>query len=224
VATRSFYRGGHRLAKKRPPSFGAGRTIPSERISRRGSRHGDGGAPATAGTQSAAVNRYRETQVVLIAGSTLALLIAALSGWRVAKDRTERKKAEDALKSLNRLYAMATGISASMVRVRDRTDLFNRACRTAVEQGEFEMAWIAVIDPTENRIVPVAWAGHDEPVMSTIKAHFSSNEGTLQGNTLAARASERKRPLSQTTYRPMKVSSLARCTPSRVFARWPYFH
>ena len=134
-----------------------------------------------------ALSRYRETQVVLIVGSTLALLIAALSGWRVARDRAELKKAEDGLKSLNRLYAMATGVSASMVRVRDRTDLFNRACKTAVEQGEFEMAWIAIADPAENRIVPVAWAGHDEPIMSVIKAHFLSNEGTLQGNTLAAR-------------------------------------
>jgi diguanylate cyclase (GGDEF)-like protein len=129
---------------------------------------------------------------VLIVGSTLALLIAALSGWRVARDRTERKEAEDRLKNLNRLYAMVTGISTSMVRVRDRTDLFNRACHTAVEYGEFEMAWIAVIDPNENRIVPVAWAGHDEPVMSTIKAHFSSSEGTLEGNTLAARAIREK--------------------------------
>jgi diguanylate cyclase (GGDEF)-like protein len=141
---------------------------------------------------SAALNRFRETQLVLIVGSALALLIAALSGWRVARDRAERKKAEDGLKSLNRLYAMATGISASMVRVRDRTDLFDRACRTAVEHGEFEMAWIAIIDPDENRIVPVAWAGHDEPVMSTIKAHFASNEGTLQGNTLAARVISEK--------------------------------
>jgi diguanylate cyclase (GGDEF)-like protein len=141
---------------------------------------------------AAAVIRNRETQVVLIAGSALALLIAAVSGWRVARDRTERKKAEDGLKSLNRLYAMATGISASMVRVRDRTDLFNRACKTAVEHGEFEMAWIAVLDPNENQIVPVAWAGHDEPVMSTIQAHFSSSEGTLEGNTLAARAIREK--------------------------------
>jgi diguanylate cyclase (GGDEF)-like protein len=141
---------------------------------------------------SAAVNRNREAQVVLIIGSTLALLIAAVSGWRVARDRSERKRAEDRLKSLNRLYAMATGISASMVRVLDRTDLFNRSCQTAVEHGEFEMAWIAVIDPNENRIVPVAWAGYDEPVMSTIKAHFSSSEGTLQGNTLAARAIREK--------------------------------
>ena len=141
---------------------------------------------------AAAVTRNRETQVVLIVGSALALLIAALCGWRVATDRAERKKAEDRLKSLNRLYAMATGISASMVRVRDRTDLFNRACQTAVEHGEFDMAWIAILDPNENRIVPVASAGHDEPVMSTIKAHFSSSEGTLQGNTLAARAIREK--------------------------------
>ena len=141
---------------------------------------------------SAAVSRNRETQVVLIVGSALALLIAALSGWQVARDRSERKGAEERLKSLNRLYAMVTGISTSMVRVRDRADLFNRSCHTAVEHGEFEMAWIAVIDSNENRIVPVAWAGHDEPAMSAIKAHFSSSEGTLQGSTLAARAIREK--------------------------------
>jgi diguanylate cyclase (GGDEF)-like protein len=87
---------------------------------------------------------------------------------------------------------MVTGINALMVRVRDRADLFNRSCRIAVEHGEFEMAWIAIVDPTENRIVPVAWAGRDEPVMSAIKAHFSSSEGTLEGNTLAARAAREK--------------------------------
>jgi diguanylate cyclase (GGDEF)-like protein len=141
---------------------------------------------------SAAVNRYRETRIALIAGSSLALLIAVLSGWRVARDRTVRKGAEEKLKRLNRLYAMVTGINALMVRVRDRADLFNRSCRIAVEHGEFEMAWIAMINPNENRIVPVAWAGDDEPVMSAIKAHFSSSEGTLEGNTLAARAAREK--------------------------------
>jgi diguanylate cyclase (GGDEF)-like protein len=139
---------------------------------------------------SAAVKRYRETQVALIVGSALALLIAAVSGWRVARDRTERKVAEERLKLLNRLYAMVTGINALMVRVRDRTDLFNRACQTAVEHGEFEMAWIAIVD--ENRIVPVAWAGLDKPVMFAIERHFSSSEGTLDGKTLAARAIREK--------------------------------
>jgi diguanylate cyclase (GGDEF)-like protein len=142
--------------------------------------------------RSAAADRYREARVALIAGSVLALLIAVVSGWQVARDRTERRAAEDRLKGLNRLYAMVTGISTAMVRVGDRADLFNRACRTAVEHGEFEMAWIAVIDHHENRIVPVAWAGGDEPVISAIKGHFSSSEGTLEGKTLAARAIREK--------------------------------
>jgi diguanylate cyclase (GGDEF)-like protein len=141
---------------------------------------------------SAAVIRYRETRVALIVGSTLALLIAALSGWRVARDRTERKGAEERLKLLNRLYAMVTGINALMVRARDRTDVFNRSCQTAVEHGEFEMAWIAIVDPNDNRIVPVAWAGLDKPAMSAIERHFSSSEGTLEGKTLAARAIREK--------------------------------
>jgi diguanylate cyclase (GGDEF)-like protein len=142
--------------------------------------------------KSAAVNRFREAQVALIVGSTLALLIAAFSGWQVVRGRAERKGAEDRLKHLNRLYAMVTGITASMVRVRDRADLFNRSCQTAVEHGEFELAWIAVVDPNEKRIVPVAWAGRDEPVMSVIRAHFASSEGTLEGNTLAAQAIREK--------------------------------
>ncbi len=145
--------------------------------------------------KSAAANRYREAQIALIAGITLALLIAVVSGWQVARDRSERKRAEDRLKRLNRLYAMVTGISTAMVRVHDRADLFNRACQTAVEHGEFEMAWIAVIDRNENRIVPVAWAGRDEPVMSVIKGHFASSEGTLEGKTLAARAIRTKAPV-----------------------------
>jgi diguanylate cyclase (GGDEF)-like protein len=144
--------------------------------------------------KSEAAKRYREAQLALILGSTLALLILVLSGWQVARDRTERKEAEDKLKRLNRLYAMVTGISTAMVRVRDRADLFNRACQTAVEHGEFEMAWIAVIDHNANRIVPVAWAGDDEPAMSAIRLHFASSEGTLQGKTLAARAIRQKAP------------------------------
>jgi diguanylate cyclase (GGDEF)-like protein len=141
---------------------------------------------------SAAVSRYRATQVALIVGCALALLIAAGSGWQVARDRIERKGAEERLKRLNRLYAMVTGISASMVRVRDRADLFNRACQTAVEHGEFEVAWIAIADPNENRIVPVAWAGRGEPIMSAIKGHFASSAGALEGKTLAAKAIREK--------------------------------
>ncbi len=144
---------------------------------------------------SMAVKRSRETRVALIAGIMLALLIAAVSGWRVAIDQAKRKRVEDRLKHLNRLYAMVTGINGLMVRVRNRADLFEHACRIAVEDGEFEMAWIAIIDPLDSRIVPVAWAGVEEPVRSAIEGHFSSSDGTLAGNTMAARAIREEAPV-----------------------------
>jgi diguanylate cyclase (GGDEF)-like protein len=139
-----------------------------------------------------AANRYREAQFALGLGGALALLIAVTSAWQVTWDRSERKRAENRLKYLNRLYAMVTGISTSMVRVRDRDDLFNRSCQTAVEHGQFEMAWIAVIDRNQKRIVPAAWAGNDEPAIAAIKGHFASSAGTLDGKTLAARAIREK--------------------------------
>jgi diguanylate cyclase (GGDEF)-like protein len=99
---------------------------------------------------------------------------------------------KDKLKRLERLYSMVTGITALGLRVRDRADLFKSSCRIAVEQGEFEMAWIALIDRGEARIVPMAWAGLDEQTMVAIKAHFLSDEGTPMGRTLAARAIREK--------------------------------
>ena len=79
-----------------------------------------------------------------------------------------------------------------MVRVRDRADLFNRSCQTAVEHGEFELAWIGVVDHSDMKIVPMAWAGLDEKAMAAIQDVFSSDEAALQGQTLTARAIREK--------------------------------
>ncbi|MEA3105873.1 MAG: hypothetical protein QOI88_478 [Gammaproteobacteria bacterium] len=141
---------------------------------------------------AAAVQRFREAKIALILGSTLALLIAGVSSLRARRHHTERRGAEDNLRSLNRLYAMISGITALGVRVRDREDLFSNSCRIAVEHGEFEMAWIALVDRDETRIVPTAWAGLDEQAMAAIKNLFSTSEGTLEGRTLAARAVKEK--------------------------------
>jgi diguanylate cyclase (GGDEF)-like protein len=122
----------------------------------------------------------------------LALLIAGVSSFRAWRDRSGRQDAEVKLRRLDRQYAMISSITALGIRVRDREDLFNNACQIAVKLGEFEMAWIAVVDPGETKIVPMAWAGLDEQAMGAIKDRFSTSEGTLQGKTLAARAIREK--------------------------------
>jgi diguanylate cyclase (GGDEF)-like protein len=124
--------------------------------------------------------------------SALALLIEGVSSVRAWRHRTGRQDAEDKLRRLDRQYAMISGITALGIRVRDREDLFGNACRIAVELGEFEMAWIALVDHAETRVVPMAWAGLDERAMAVIKNLFSTSEGTLQGKTMAARAIREK--------------------------------
>jgi diguanylate cyclase (GGDEF)-like protein len=139
--------------------------------------------------------RYRQSKVTLVLGSLLAIAFAVLSGWIVLRDQKQREHSEVELRRLNRLYGMVSGINALAIRVRDRDDLFRNFCRIAVEQGEFLMAWIGVIDRAANKLVPMAWAGFDEQSMINIRGLFAGSDGELQGKTLAARTIRDKVPV-----------------------------
>jgi len=64
----------------------------------------------------------------------------------IGEDITEQKQAEIRIRSLNRVYAVLSGINTLIVRARDRQELFDEACRIAVEDGNFGMAWIGEFD------------------------------------------------------------------------------
>jgi diguanylate cyclase (GGDEF)-like protein/PAS domain S-box-containing protein len=106
----------------------------------------------------------------------------------LVRDITERKQAEDKLRRLNRLYAMVSGVNVLVVRARDRDELFRNACRIAVEQGEFDKAWVGIVDRTRSNVAVVASAGMDESFLAAIKDLFGSSAGALSGNTLTAGA------------------------------------
>ena len=76
-------------------------------------------------------------------------------------DITERKRGEDKIVHLNRVYAMLSGIHTLIVRVQDRDELFREACRIAVEHGKFGIAWIGLLDPATLEVTPVACDGLD---------------------------------------------------------------
>ncbi|MCG5500265.1 PAS domain S-box protein, partial [Ectothiorhodospira lacustris] len=86
--------------------------------------------------------------------------IVRLAG--VSTDITVRKRAELSIQRLNRVNAMLSRINGLIVRVRTRDELFEEACRIAVEAGGFRMAWIGLTDPTSMKLVPAASAGTDD--------------------------------------------------------------
>ena len=104
---------------------------------------------------------------------------------------TERKEAETRIAYLNRVYAMLGGINTLIVRERDRDTLFREACRIAVEEGGFRMSLLCTVDRGAGKIVPVASAGKDQELLTSIKNLLSSSEGA--STTLVARAIREKK-------------------------------
>jgi diguanylate cyclase (GGDEF)-like protein/PAS domain S-box-containing protein len=106
----------------------------------------------------------------------------------IMRDVTDRKEAETRIVQLNRVHAMLSGINSLIVRVRDRDELFSEACRIAIEEGGFKMIWIGLVDPTRQKMVPVASVGAPKELLAEIRDKFSLQEGNAQDQTLTARA------------------------------------
>src|SRR6202142_506087 len=71
----------------------------------------------------------------------------------------ERKRAENALVRLNRLYSVLSKVNKEIVRIRDPKELYERVCRIAVEDGLFKMAWIGLIDSDGSIVRPIESCG-----------------------------------------------------------------
>ncbi len=63
------------------------------------------------------------------------------------------------LERLNRLYTMLSRINRAIVRADDPHVLYEAACRIAVEDGAFDLAWTGLVEPASRRIEVVARAG-----------------------------------------------------------------
>ena len=141
----------------------------------------------------------------------------------VAEDITERKAAEDRITHLNRVYAVLSGINTLIVRVRDRDELFREACRIAVEDGGFRMAWIGIVDRSAMKIVPVASAGGDAGLPRAHADDRLSSSRRRPSSAMVARAVAReeadRRP-TMSRHDP-RVLLRRRGTPSAASARWP---
>lgn len=79
----------------------------------------------------------------------------------VAVDLTDRRIAEQKVTRLSHIHAVLSGINSAIVRIRARRQLFDEACRIAVDHGGFTMAWIGLAGPTGAKLQPAAWRGAD---------------------------------------------------------------
>ena len=120
---------------------------------------------------------------------------------RLQAEVTERKIAEVRIQRQNRVYAMLSGINALIVRVRDRDELARRACRLAVDEGRFQLAWIGWVDPRPARSFPARGPARRSRLPGSPDFRFRPPE-TRRRSISSRRRSKRGRPWRSTSTGP----------------------
>lgn len=94
----------------------------------------------------------------------------------IGRDITQLKAHEERILRLNRIHSVLSGINTTIVRVHERQELFDEACRIAVDLGLFQFAWIGLLDKKNNGIVPVAKRGKDGCLPDRIDLSTATND------------------------------------------------
>ncbi|MFH0968689.1 MAG: response regulator [Methanobacteriota archaeon] len=80
----------------------------------------------------------------------------------------ERNRSHDTIIHLNRLYSVLSSTNRAVIHIRDRQALLNEACRIAVEEGKFLMAWIGIVDPQTHTVNPIAACGYEDGYLNNL--------------------------------------------------------
>ncbi len=94
---------------------------------------------------------------------------------------------------LSRIHKVLSGINSLIVRVGDRGELFREACRIAVEDGKFALAWLGIVDRQAMELKVVASHDTTQGYMELIPLGLT--ESAPGGLNLAGRAVFEKKPI-----------------------------
>jgi PAS domain S-box-containing protein len=95
---------------------------------------------------------------------------------------TEKIEMQEKLQKARRLYYFIGQVNQMIVRTADEATLYKEACNIAVGLGKFRMAWIGMLDES-NEIIPVMHAGEEKGYLSKIKIITNANVPTGNGPT-----------------------------------------
>jgi diguanylate cyclase (GGDEF)-like protein len=94
--------------------------------------------------------------------------VAARGAQRAAEARIER---------LTRVLQMLSAINGAVVRIRDRSHLFEEVCRIAHDVGKYASAFVVLTDPSTRVARPVAWAGAAAEFKEQVSFAVDADEG-----------------------------------------------
>src|SRR5262249_25814277 len=102
---------------------------------------------------------------------------AVIRALREAEQRKERAAQQSRIARLTRILEMLSGINTAVVRIRDRLELLQEACRIAITTGGYATAVVSFLEPGTRTARPYAWAGEADEQMSSRVFSIAQNEG-----------------------------------------------
>src|SRR5271166_1517539 len=95
----------------------------------------------------------------------------------LVSDITERKRAEEALRRLNRELRAISDCNQTLLRATDEQSLLEKICRIVCEEAGYRMAWVAYAEHDEAKSVHrVAWMGAEEGYLASAGITWADTE------------------------------------------------
>src|SRR3569833_304053 len=95
---------------------------------------------------------------------------------REAEQKSERAAQQARIERRARILEMLSGINTAVVRIRERLELLQEACRIAVTTGHYVTALVSIIDPGSRTARPFAWAGKGGEQMNSLVFSIAAAE------------------------------------------------
>jgi PAS domain S-box-containing protein len=103
-----------------------------------------------------------------------------------------RQRAETALRRKNRALRVLSRTNAALIRCKTVSDLCQAACRVAVEEGGYRLAWVGFAEHDEAKSVrPIAQSGFEEGYLATLDITWAD---TKRGQGPAGTAMRTNKP------------------------------
>ena len=89
----------------------------------------------------------------------------------LSSDITREKLAKIEVQHLNRVYAVLSNINQAIVRIKNKQELFDTACKIGIEDGKFKMCWIGITDESTGLINVVSSSGFVDGYFGEVPLH-----------------------------------------------------